>query len=198
MFKLNRSQFAFIAYCSQFMGKQDIRFYLNGMRFEVKKGSNELRITATDGHTLADSKIILDEPAKSDMSFILGKDDVASLLSMASKVKSAFDAEFSIPALGFISVNLNGNQVTFKGVDGRYPDVDRVIPASDRECKLETYLGVNADYIAKVSKGVKAAQKYNRQIQPYMKVSIGDHTSAILITLDRLKNTKTIIMPMRL
>lgn len=198
MFKLNRVQFAFIAYCSQFMGKQDIRFYLNGMRFEVKKGSNELRITATDGNVLADSKIILDEPAKSDMAFILGNDDVASLLSMASKIKTAFDAEFDCPIEGSIAVSLAGNQVIFKAVEGKYPDVDRVIPDSDRECKLETYLGVNADYIAKVSKGVKAAQKYNRQVQPYMKVSIRDHTSAILITLDRLENTKTIIMPMRM
>lgn len=197
MFKLNRTQFAFIAYCSNFMGKQDIRFYLNGLRFKATKGNHELRITATDGHVLADSKIILEEPATEDHEFILGKDDVASLLSMASKVKSAFDAEFDCPIIGSISVSLNGSSVTFKDVGGKYPDVDRVIPASDRECKLEPCLGINADYIAKVSKGVKSANKFNRSVQPYMRVNIGDHTSAILITLDSLKGTKTIIMPMR-
>ena len=198
MFKLNRNQFAFIAYCSHFIANQDIRFYLNGLRFEVSKGSNELRITATDGHTLADSKIQLDEPAKSDMSFILHKDDVASLLSMASKIKSAFDAEFDMPMLGTISVNLNGSSVSFKNVGGKYPDVDRVMPASDRECNLKTSLGINADYIAKISKGVKSAKKFNRSVQPYMKINIGDHTQALLITLDSFKDTKTIIMPIRL
>lgn len=198
MFKLNRSQFAYIAYCAQFMASQDIRFYLNGMRFKSVKDSTELRITATDGHTLADAKINLDESAKADMEFILNKDDVASLLSMASKIKSDFEAEFDCSIEGSISVSINGNQVIFKAVSGKYPDVDRVIPADDRECKLEGCIGINADYIARVSKGVKAAKRYNRSVNPYMTLNINGQASAIIIMIRGFGGVKTILMPMRL
>lgn len=199
MFKLNRVQFAYLAYCAQFMASSDIRYYLNGMRFKSVKDSIELRITATDGHTLADAKVMLDEPAKADCEFVIHASDVATMLSMASKIKADFEAEFSKVTDDTVMISINGNQVTFKNIcGGKYPDVDRVIPADDRECKLDGCIGINADYIARVSKGVKAAKRYNRSVNPYMTLNINGQTSAIIIMIRGFGGVKTIIMPMRL
>ncbi len=104
------------------MAQQDVRFYLNGMLFEVN--SNSLRAVATDGHRLATSIANISGP-ETTQQIILPRKGVIELAKLLS------DSEATV------AITLSGNHLraqtdkyTFisKLVDGKFPDYTRVIP----------------------------------------------------------------------
>ncbi len=106
------------------MAQQDVRYYLNGMLWEVSKG--HLRVVATDGHRLAlstwkseaiqaDSRRQLIVPRKGVLELqrlLTGDEAPVTLVFGKSHVRATTD-EFSF---------------TSKLVDGKFPDYDRVLP----------------------------------------------------------------------
>ena len=103
------------------MAQQDVRYYLNGMLWEVTH--NQLRVVATDGHRLA----LCDGPCEvavgDKISAILPRKGIIEL----SRLLADDEARVSI---GSNHIRVTGADYCFtsKLVDGSYPDYDRVVP----------------------------------------------------------------------
>lgn len=105
------------------MAQQDVRYYLNGLLFELSQ--NMLRLVATDGHRLALSEAIVQGTVKDDsLQVILPRKGVLELqriLGLDGEV------ELSIGS-NHMRVSVSGVRFTSKLIDGRFPDYNRVIP----------------------------------------------------------------------
>ncbi len=106
------------------MAQQDVRYYLNGLLLET--GGGRLRAVATDGHRLALSDIELDGADGASAQVIVPRKGVLELQRLLSG-----EGEVEI-ALGsnHIRVEVGDIRFTSKLIDGRFPDYDRVIPAT--------------------------------------------------------------------
>lgn len=105
------------------MAQQDVRYYLNGLLFEVS--DNRIRAVATDGHRLA---LCEREVSLSDVGthrVILPRKGVLELQKLLSDTDTPVEV-----ALGanHLQVRVEGLQFTSKLIDGRFPDYERVIP----------------------------------------------------------------------
>lgn len=105
------------------MAQQDVRYYLNGMLWEVE--GNTLRCVATDGHRLAMCvrDLDIDVPAKNQA--ILPRKGVIEL----SRLLNDEEAPVSL-TLGSHHIRVETPDYTFtsKLVDGKFPDYERVLP----------------------------------------------------------------------
>ncbi|CAM3091039.1 DNA polymerase III subunit beta [Vibrio mytili] len=106
------------------MANQDVRYYLNGMLFEID--GTTLRSVATDGHRMAVSQMSLDADF-AQKQIIVPRKGVQELV----KLMDAPDQPV-ILQIGSSNVRAEVNNFTFtsKLVDGRFPDYRRVLPQS--------------------------------------------------------------------
>ncbi len=107
------------------MAQQDVRYYLNGMLWELD--ANQIRVVATDGHRLAmctlaaelnisdTSQVILPRKGVIELSRLLLEDEVDIAVVIGSNHIRATTDEFTF---------------TSKLVDGKFPDYERVLPRS--------------------------------------------------------------------
>ena len=107
------------------MAQQDVRYYLNGMLWEIK--ANQMRVVATDGHRLAlctlpgkveagdDTQVILPRKGVLELQRILGNEDQLLEVSIGSN---------------HLRVQIGEIRFTSKLIDGRFPEYSRVIPAT--------------------------------------------------------------------
>jgi DNA polymerase-3 subunit beta len=105
------------------MAQQDVRYYLNGMLFEVEKG--RLRTVATDGHRLAMCTLFSEFPVDELHHAILPRKGVLELQRLLSDEGEEISLVFG--ANHFRAV-LPDYTFTSKLVDGKFPDYDRVLP----------------------------------------------------------------------
>ena len=105
------------------MAQQDVRYYLNGMLFEVS--SDYLRVVATDGHRLAMETVPIEKCVDEVQQLILPRKGIMELARLLSDDEGDIDLTFGqnhirarVPAITFTS----------KLVDGRFPDYNRVLP----------------------------------------------------------------------
>ncbi|RUO28722.1 DNA polymerase III subunit beta [Aliidiomarina sanyensis] len=105
------------------MANQDVRYYLNGMLFEVN--DDVLRTVATDGHRLALSAVGLEQSALPHKQVIVPRKGVTELLRLLADDDSAVSV-----SLGQNHIRVStGNMIfTSKLLDGRFPDYRRVLP----------------------------------------------------------------------
>lgn len=103
------------------MAQQDVRYYLNGLLFELV--DQQLRLVATDGHRLALAEAKLKDPVAS-LQVILPRKGVLELQRILG---SQGEVEISISA-NHMRVTVDGVRFTSKLIDGRFPDYGRVIP----------------------------------------------------------------------
>ena len=105
------------------MAQQDVRYYLNGMLFEVTEG--KLRVVSTDGHRLALCDADVTTQISEKMQVIVPRKGVQEL----SRLLSDDDAEVTL-TLGSNHLRVTVGNVTFtsKLIDGRFPDYERVLP----------------------------------------------------------------------
>lgn len=105
------------------MAQQDVRYYLNGMLWEVRPG--ELRVVATDGHRLA----MCTRPVAIDIAdprqAIVPRKGVIELSRLLDD--SETEVEVSLGS-SHIRATTNGYTFTSKLVDGKFPDYERVLP----------------------------------------------------------------------
>lgn len=104
------------------MAQQDVRYYLNGMLWEISAG--RLRAVATDGHRLALADVAVDVAPEERIQAILPRKGVQEL---ARLLGDNADAQVVI---GTNHVRVEGADycLTTKLVDGAYPDYERVLP----------------------------------------------------------------------
>lgn len=105
------------------MAQQDVRYYLNGMLFEV--ASESLRVVATDGHRLAMETLPIENGADEVQQLILPRKGIMELARLLADDGGDIDLTFGqnhirarVPAITFTS----------KLVDGKFPDYNRVLP----------------------------------------------------------------------
>jgi len=125
---LNRTSFA--------MAQQDVRYYLNGVLFEL--GDQRLRCVATDGHRLALSDAALDADLAADLGdlaqVIIPRKGVQELLRVLSDEAGPASIELGT---NHVRASLAGVRFTSKLIDGKFPDYDRVLPkGNDKLLKL--------------------------------------------------------------
>lgn len=104
------------------MAQQDVRYYLNGMLFEVN--NQNLRTVATDGHRLATCAVAI-TGLDNAQQIILPRKGVLELAKLLTHPEAS------------VVLSLSGNHLraqtedytfTSKLVDGKFPDYTRVIP----------------------------------------------------------------------
>ncbi len=105
------------------MAQQDVRYYLNGLLFEVS--ADYLRLVATDGHRLAMHTEKVKIPNASKNQVIVPRKGIVEL----SRLLSETDDEVRI-VIGTNHIRAHTQNFTFtsKLVDGKFPDYDRVLP----------------------------------------------------------------------
>lgn len=107
------------------MAQQDVRYYLNGMLWEVQSG--QLRVVATDGHRLAVCTLAaaIDTPEK--LQVILPRKGVIELGRLLMNESDDVNV-----VIGSNHIRATTEEFTFtsKLVDGKFPDYDRVLPKS--------------------------------------------------------------------
>lgn len=105
------------------MAQQDVRYYLNGMLWEVSQ--DLLRFVATDGHRLAMCTKDLDIEIQELRQAILPRKGVVEL----SRLLEDSNRTVTI-SLGsnHIRATTDGYTFTSKLVDGKFPDYERVLP----------------------------------------------------------------------
>ncbi len=108
--------------CTQFaMAQQDVRYYLNGMLWEVK--NNRLTSVATDGHRMALSTMAIAPNGLHQV--IVPRKAIVELSRLLADT-----AEDVLVTLGSNQLRVKANDYMFtsKLIDGRFPDYTKVIP----------------------------------------------------------------------
>jgi DNA polymerase III subunit beta len=115
------------------MAQQDVRYYLNGLLFDLRE--NSLRCVATDGHRLALCEAELPEGAQTRKQIIVPRKGVLEL----QRLLEGGDREVELE-VGRNHVRMRRSDVTFtsKLIDGRFPDYEAVIPiGADKELNVD-------------------------------------------------------------
>ncbi len=107
------------------MAQQDVRYYLNGMLWELQ--AEQLRVVATDGHRLAMCTLAATIATEEDRSVILPRKGVIELARLLMNEEE--DVSFVIGA-NHIRATTTEFTFTSKLVDGKFPDYERVLPRS--------------------------------------------------------------------
>lgn len=104
------------------MAQQDIRYYLNGLLFEVIE--NRLNVVGTDGHRLSfTSTELLQAYEKQEM--ILPRKTVLELIKLLDDSDENVSIEVGSNQVNF---SFSGIKLISKVIDGKFPDYTRVIP----------------------------------------------------------------------
>lgn len=115
------------------MAQQDVRYYLNGLLFDLS--DRRLRCVATDGHRLALCETTLEAGAQSKRQIIVPRKGVQEL----QRLLEGGDRELVLE-MGRNHLRVKRDDVTFtsKLIDGRFPDYEAVIPiGADREVRVD-------------------------------------------------------------
>ncbi|RPE80119.1 DNA polymerase III subunit beta [Vulcaniibacterium tengchongense] len=114
------------------MAQQDVRYYLNGLLFDLREAS--LRCVATDGHRLALCEATLEHNG-AKRQLIVPRKGVQELQRLLEGGERELELE-----MGRSHLRVKRDDVTFtsKLIDGRFPDYEAVIPiGADREVRIE-------------------------------------------------------------
>lgn len=105
------------------MANQDVRYYLNGLLFEVDNGA--VKAVATDGHRLALSSLELAGLVAQQKQIIIPRKGVLEIMRLL-----ASDEQLITLSLGQNHIRLTDTNYVFssKLIDGRFPDYRRVLP----------------------------------------------------------------------
>lgn len=115
------------------MAQQDVRYYLNGLLFDLR--DKLLRCVATDGHRLALCESPLEGTPAAKRQIILPRKGVQELQRLLEGGDRELDLEVG---RGHLRVKRDDVTFTSKLIDGRFPDYEAVIPiGADREVKVD-------------------------------------------------------------
>jgi len=105
------------------MAQQDVRYYLNGMLWELRQ--DQLRVVATDGHRMAMCTRPMGISASDVIQAILPRKGVVELGRLLEDTDTPVDVVLSP---NHIRVSTEAYTFTSKLVDGKFPDYERVLP----------------------------------------------------------------------
>ncbi|MBL4819825.1 MAG: DNA polymerase III subunit beta [Gammaproteobacteria bacterium] len=105
------------------MAQQDVRYYLNGMLFEV--ATDYLRVVATDGHRLAMQTVSMNNKTDQTQQLILPRKGIMELVRLIGEEDGELTLVFGS---SHIRARMPDYTFTSKLVDGKFPDYNRVLP----------------------------------------------------------------------
>jgi DNA polymerase-3 subunit beta len=105
------------------MAQQDVRYYLNGMLWEVRQ--DQLRVVATDGHRMAMCTRAVAVDVPDTVQAILPRKGV---LELSRLLADSTDQINVVLSANHIRVTTDDYTFTSKLVDGKFPDYERVLP----------------------------------------------------------------------
>ena len=106
------------------MAQQDVRYYLNGMLWEVNPAS--LRSVATDGHRLAMCTLKRESTVAAEgLQVILPRKGVIELSRLLTEEEGLVTV---VIGANHFRANAGVFQFTSKLIDGKFPDYERVLP----------------------------------------------------------------------
>ena len=108
------------------MAQQDVRYYLNGMLFDIN--DHALRVVATDGHRLSTCETALDTDDLPHTEAILPRKGALELIKL---VHDSDDLVQLGLAPNMMTVQMEGVTFTSKLIEGRFPDYRRVLPTAN-------------------------------------------------------------------
>ncbi|TBR12978.1 MAG: DNA polymerase III subunit beta [Lysobacter sp.] len=115
------------------MAQQDVRYYLNGLLFDLRE--NSLRCVATDGHRLALCEAPLEEGAATKRQLIVPRKGVTELQRLLEGGDREVELEMG---RGHLRVKRDDVTFTSKLIDGRFPDYEAVVPiGADKEVRID-------------------------------------------------------------
>ena len=115
------------------MAQQDVRYYLNGLLFDLRE--NALRCVATDGHRLALCETTLEAGHGGRRQIIVPRKGVQELQRLLEGGDRQLELEVG---KGHIRIKRDDVTFTSKLIDGKFPDYEAVIPiGADREVKVD-------------------------------------------------------------
>ena len=110
--------------CAFAMAQQDVRYYLNGMLFEL--GKSWFRVVATDGHRLAMHTTGIETGVTETLQVIVPRKGVLELSRLlAEPGEGGLSLVF---CASHIRARLEDFTFTSKLIDGKFPDYQRVLP----------------------------------------------------------------------
>lgn len=161
------------------MAKADIRYYLNGVLFELDNAEG-YRLVGTDGHRM---HIVCKRKAQAADSVIMPSDTVKQLC----KLKEAF---FTVEPLENrqIKITTISSVLTVQAVEGKYPDYRRVMPTKIQQTEVTHYM---PDYLVDLAK----AQKILGTEQQHGYITQQGTNAGVYVDND--KSFYAVIMPLR-
>jgi DNA polymerase III sliding clamp (beta) subunit (PCNA family) len=163
---------------------KDVRYYLIGV--QVTATATATRLTATDGHALG---IHQSEQQNEGVDFVemIIPNDVIKLIKSASKNVDTVVIETADGITGTIGA-ITGAAVSFKAIDGKFPDVQRIMPKSlsGEPAQFQPYL------LERFSKASKLLGSKNGLINVAY-----NGASTALVKIDATQNFIGLVMPLR-
>jgi len=114
------------------MAQQDVRYYLNGMLFELE--ASKVTVVATDGHRLALSYASSDSPISEKLQVIVPRKGILELARLLNP-----DDETSVRLVfspNHVQAVVGDMTFTSKLIDGKFPDYRQVIPEKGKKTIL--------------------------------------------------------------
>lgn len=172
-----------------FAAKKDIRYYFNGVALFIRNGKI-ISVVATNGHSMC---VIGNRELKPEECVIVGNENITTLVN-------------SLLTSDTVSVNddvLTVGQYTLPLVDGRYPDIKRVLPAPNRKCDVSSGIGVNPVLLADLEKSRKELIRHlppkdRNFIGVVMKFGSANDVISFEYTSEKVDPCIVCISPMRL
>jgi DNA polymerase III subunit beta len=118
------------------MAQQDIRYYLNGLLFELN--ANKLNVVGTDGHRLSFTSTELSQNYDKQ-EVILPRKTVTELIKLLDD--SDEEVEINL-APGQANFSFGDIHLISKVIDGKFPDYYRVIPIGHKNTFTADRLGI--------------------------------------------------------
>jgi DNA polymerase-3 subunit beta len=115
---LTRTQFA--------MAQQDVRYYLNGLLFEIN--GTRLRTVATDGHRLSICDCPITGGSSKTVQAIVPRKGILELQRLLGDDEETVAVTLSD---NHIRIEFGDAVFTSKLIDGKFPDYERVVPQGD-------------------------------------------------------------------
>jgi hypothetical protein len=187
----------YAAVLAEFAAVKDVRYHLNGA-FITKHPDIGVLLVATDGHTA----VIIHDPegeTNGDHIFPLSKAVVsASKKRHAGIIPGAIEVIGEAAYVRLLNVDLAYDPTITsmdvhvehcRVVDGKYPDMSRIVPSGDPEPSVIT---INPNYMARLAK----VSKHMGSKSPAISCFTYGETSSMAVRLACVPEALFIIMPM--
>ena len=163
------------------MAEKDIRYYLNGVLFELDNAEG-YRLVGTDGHRL---HIVCKRKAQAADSVIMPRDTVVHIIKQKTQ---AFELEIIPGATRQIKIRTGGGFITVPEVQGKYPDYKRVMPTKVHQTEAAYFMPEYLADLAKAQKILGTAQQ---------KGYIAQQGTNAGVYVDNATSFYAVIMPLR-